>query len=355
VDGGTLLYGIGEDEHGRPRIPKPIELVGAAERVSQIVQSCISEPPAIEVREIPSEDDPARGYLAVVVPPSPQAPHMVTVGGDNRYYGRNATGNARLNEGDVARLYARRRSWEIDREALLEEAIARAPIERDQDFAYLHLFARPVVSDEDLLDRAKGDQHVADLLNALFSAAFSDDVWPGTYGRKSYSPDLTDNNSFERRADGWATAQGLEADWWNSVEPANVLDFEIGLDGSGHLFCGRAAERLQSGEFWLFENLVAGLTARFMSVLGGLYAAGAYLGPVDAGIAVIGLEGALSSALAENVYTRHSRSSYDRAEYRRTGRFPATILTQDPRHAARRLVTPLTRAITGERYDPFSE
>jgi hypothetical protein len=108
-DGGTLLYGIGEDDHGRPTIPKPIELAGAAERVSQIVRTCISEPPTIEVREIPSADDPSVGYLVVAVPSSPQAPHMVTVGGDNRYYGRSATGNARLTEGEVARLYERTR------------------------------------------------------------------------------------------------------------------------------------------------------------------------------------------------------------------------------------------------------
>jgi len=55
VDGGTLLYGVAKDNNGRPRVPSLIELAGAAERVSQIVQSCISEPPAIEVREISSE------------------------------------------------------------------------------------------------------------------------------------------------------------------------------------------------------------------------------------------------------------------------------------------------------------
>jgi hypothetical protein len=48
---------------------------------------------------------------------------MVTVGGDNRYYGRGATGNMRLSEGDVARLYERRQRWEIDREDMLDEVI----------------------------------------------------------------------------------------------------------------------------------------------------------------------------------------------------------------------------------------
>jgi hypothetical protein len=355
TDGGTLLYGIGEDEHGRPTVPSPIELAGAAERVDRIVRACISEPPAIEIRTIPTATDAAVGYLVIAIPPSPRAPHMVTVDGDNRYYGRSATGNVRLTEGEVARLYERRRSWEIDREELLNEAIARAPIEPRESFAYLHLVARPVVPDEDLLDRAKGDQHIANFLNGLFSAALSNDVWPRALGGKGYAPDLSDNNSFERRADGWATGQGLGPDWRNFGDPRGVLDFEIGLDGSGRLFCGGAAERMQSGDFYLYENLVAGLSTRFVRVLGSLYAAGAYLGLVDAGVAVTGLRGAVSSRLSQNIVSRHFLQPYERDEYKRTERFSATTLKEDPRSAARRLVSPLIRAITWEQYDPFSE
>lgn len=355
AEGGTLLYGIAEDDHGRPRVPSPIELAGAAERVSQIVQSSISEPPTIEVREIPSEEDPARGYLVVAVPPSPQAPHMVTVGSDNRYYGRNATGNARLTEGDVARLYERRRRWEVDRETILDEAVARAPIERDEGFAYLHLVARPGVPDEDMLDRAKGQRQIAEFLDGLFSAALSADVWPRTVGGKGYSPDLADSNPLERRADGWATGQGLGADWQNFRNPGNVLDVEIGLDGSGRLFCGRAAQRTERGDLLLIENLVAGLTTRFLHVLGGLYAAGGYLGPVDTGLAITGLRAAVSSRLSTNIIGRHYLRPYDRDEYRRTARFSASALAREPRQSARRLFSPLTRVITVEGYDPFSD
>jgi hypothetical protein len=155
-DGGTLLYGVGEDDHGRPMVPNPFELAGAAERVDQIVSTSISESPVIEVRSIRKGDDPDLGYLVVAVPQSPRAPHMVVVGGDHRYYGRSATGNVRLSEGDVARLYERRRRWEVDRNALLERAIDNAPVGPHSELAYLHLVARPVVPDEDLLDRARG-------------------------------------------------------------------------------------------------------------------------------------------------------------------------------------------------------
>src|SRR5215210_2455232 len=57
-DGGTLLYGVGEDDHGRPTVLRPIELAGTRERVNHIVRSCISEPPAIETRVIPKESEP---------------------------------------------------------------------------------------------------------------------------------------------------------------------------------------------------------------------------------------------------------------------------------------------------------
>ncbi len=168
---------------------------------------------------------------------------MVIVDKDHSYYGRNATGNVRLTEGEVSRLYERRRGWEVDREALLDGAIARAPLDPRDGLGYLHLVARPVVPDEDLLDRAKGDQDVTRFLNGLFSAAVSDEVFPRRY-RKGYSPGLSDNNSFDRRADGWATSLGLGAEWDSFGDPASVLESEVGLDGAVGSSVG--GERLRS-------------------------------------------------------------------------------------------------------------
>ena len=344
-DGGTLLYGIGEDVHGRPTIPNPIVLPGARERVTQIVRMCISEPPYIQVREIKKDGDTSLGYLVVVVPPSPRAPHMVTVDKDHRYYGRSDTGNVPLTEGEVARLYEKRGRWKINREKLLDEAIDSAPIGRHEDYAFLHLVARPVIVDEDLLDRAKGEQHIADFLYGLLSAAVRPEVFP-----TMYRPDLSLDKRYEPRADGWAASQGLGEEWRETRGPAYVLDFEFHRDGGGHLFCGRAAERRQ-GDLRIFEDVVAGLTSRFLSVLGGLYAAGSYLGPVDIGLAITGLRGGISNFLLNQW---DYPWPYDKDQYRRTERFSALMLTNDPTGAARKLVLPLTRAITRERYDPFS-
>ena len=283
----------------------------------------------------------------VHAPVSPRAPHMVTVGKEHRYYGRGPTGNTPLTEGEVARLYDRRQRWETDREAMLNEAINAAPIEHHEDHAYLHLIARPVVPDEDLFDNAKGGQHAVQFLDGLFTAAVSAEVFPDRY-----SPDLYGKNNYERRADGWAASQGLGIEWEERKDPNRVLDFEIGLDGSGRMFCGRAAATHRD-RLLIIDVLVAGLTARFLAVIGGLYAAVGYSGPVDVGLDVTGLRGGVSYILNDDPWT--DPTPYNKDQYRRTERLPASQLAGDSRGAARKLVLPLLRAITRERYDPFSD
>ena len=131
-----------------------------------------------------------------------------------------------------------------------------------------------------------------------------------------------------------------------------VLDFEIGLDGSGSLFCGRAAERRED-QLLIIEVVVAGLTARFLAVMGALYAEGDYVGPADVGLAVTGLRGSISFVLSRRFGI--SPTPYDKDQYRRTDRFPAPALSSNLREAASKLIRPLARAITRESYDPFSD
>src|SRR3954468_23467819 len=62
TDGGALLYGIGEDDHQQPTILQPIDLPGAAERVSGIVSTSITEVPYYFTREYHCADDASKGY-----------------------------------------------------------------------------------------------------------------------------------------------------------------------------------------------------------------------------------------------------------------------------------------------------
>jgi hypothetical protein len=102
VDGGPLLYGLGEDEDGRLTVLAPVELAGTPERVAQIVETSISEPPFIRIQTLPLEEDTSKGYVLVIVSRSPRAPHQVISAGDMRYYGLGAKGNRVLSEAEVA-------------------------------------------------------------------------------------------------------------------------------------------------------------------------------------------------------------------------------------------------------------
>jgi hypothetical protein len=154
VAGGQLLYGLAEDEHGEPTVPKPIELKGAAERIGNVVSTSVAEVPAYSSQAFPLTDDPSRGFLLLSIPTSSRAPHMVIVKGEGRYYGRSDKANRILLEDEVARLYDRRAKWDVDREALLRRTIDATPFAPERDHGYLHAFIQPVPPDTELWSRA---------------------------------------------------------------------------------------------------------------------------------------------------------------------------------------------------------
>jgi hypothetical protein len=61
VDGGSLLYGLGEDRDKRLTVLSPIGLEGTRERIAQIVQTSISEPPFIRVHALSTDSDASKG------------------------------------------------------------------------------------------------------------------------------------------------------------------------------------------------------------------------------------------------------------------------------------------------------
>ncbi len=347
-DGGVLLYGVAEDEHKRPTILAPFTLAGEAERIDQIVRMGLAEPPIIVITPLPRSHDPAVGYLVVAVPPSPRAPHMVLIDKDNRFYGRTATGNTPLTQGDVDRLYERRKHWEVDRDALLAEQIARAPLAPDDDFGYIHLIARPVAADEGLLDRARKDQNEPTLLQNLVTAASQRSVFASPY-----DPDFRAPNQWQIRADGWLAHFGTDPRYdQNAVKSGRRrLDLQVNNDGTAYLFHGRAAERRED-DLYVFPDIVAGITTRFLYLVGQLYDAAHYFGAVDIGLAVTGIQ-AGTPYFTNRAYYFERFSPYDRNEYRRTIRVIAPALAADAQTVAENLVMPFIRALTQGVYNPF--
>lgn len=351
TDGGVLLFGVGEDQHKRPTNPVPFMLAGVADRISQIVATSIMEVPYIDVREYPSAEDPARGYVAVIVPQSPRAPHQVTVGGDLRYYGRSANGNRRLTEGEVARLYERRQSWAVDREALLARCVAAAPLEPHATIGYVHAFARPVAPDEELWDRAAaahGDQ--AALRSALLSAAASSPVM-GTF-----DPSLG-NGGLDwqpQGADAWRMSKWRIPDYDDpsyTADPGRLAEATINIDGSGRMFCGRATDVPSDGRPVVMEVIIAGNVGAFLAMMGALYEAAGYLGQVDVGVAATNVRGAGSLRMRESFGAR----SYGAPTFKRTARLAAAELL-DHEQRTRDLLGRFFEAASGlVGYDPFTD
>lgn len=342
-DGGVLIYGIDEDTQGRPTVLHPIPLAGQPERITSIVQTSIAEPPRIVISTIPTAADPTRGYIVVVVPASERAPHMVVVKGDNRYYGRTATGNTPLSEAEVARLYERRQHWQVDREVLLTEEVERSPFPPHDGIAYLHLFARPVQHEEKFLERViEPGQAVQGTLNNLVTQVAQPCLFP-----QSYAPDFRSPEQWLHRAEGFLCKL------WEpnrSDDPSAALYLQIDFDGSGHLFCGRAAERLEE-KFLFFPKLVAGNTTRFLALMGSLYFRADYVGMVDIGVAITGIKGSIPHT--DNYRLRWSLSPYDQNEYRRTDRISALALNTEVYDIARKMLMPIFNAMSQARIDPF--
>src|ERR1700674_867925 len=71
-DGGVLIIGVAEDSEKLPTILAPLVLRGAAERISSIIRSALSEPPVFSIKELPKAGGPTEGYIAIIVPASPR-------------------------------------------------------------------------------------------------------------------------------------------------------------------------------------------------------------------------------------------------------------------------------------------
>ena len=349
VDGGVLVYGLGGDDPTRPNALLPFDLAGAAERIDQVAQMAIAEPPTIEIHDIPVQDGSGVGYLAVEIPASPRAPHMVTLEGDNRYYGRGATGNRILTEGEVARLYSRRERWEIDRRAWLEDAVAgmpfafEAPLERVGPMLVL---ARPVAASDRLLSRACGEQDPRHFLQRdVAEMARSRDPYPdqGTSGIGD-ALDVT-----RRGAEVWVMQR--DRDLTSSYQSR----LEIALDGTlsyWHAPVINSRAQREEGPAFIMERSITRALFQTLVVASLLYERGGYAGAVDVGVAVLGIEHATGAALSNSF---DSGPIYGAAEYRHDLRATTTEIRRDPEGLTRHLLEGLFDVVSPRQYDPFAE
>jgi hypothetical protein len=349
TDGGVLLYGVEQDRSGQPVNPDPIPLEGAKERVDQIVQTSIAEPPHIEIREYPTDADPAAGYLLVLIPQSARAPHQVTVGGNLRFYGRGATGNRILTEGDIARLYERRRAWERDAEQVLSRAVERSRLRATADQGLMYAVAAPLLPDNSIWDRAIASAGGRPELLAALKAAARD---PQIAAPDVPQPFQTPITEWEQFGSDRARLSSIGRDQDPNDPSLYFFDVDVSRDGSAEMTSAGVIWRVPPhSELVIVEPAIAGTVASFLALVDTMYRLAGYHGHLDVGVALVGLLGAVSLIVPPSAF---ERNPYNAVDYQRTERVSASELAE-PRDVVNRLLRHLFESTTGTvAFEPFT-
>lgn len=278
------------------------------------------------------------------------------MGGDGRFYGRSDTGNRRLSEEEIARLYARRQSQAVNREELLGRYVAALglPDPTPGEQGFLYAFAQPAVIDDRAWDRAVsaagGEQEALEHLREAVRSV-------GSHGWTAH--DLDSAMSWTRRgADKWSLDTSSRYDE-EQVKIERISRADLSMDGRASLFYGHAAEadRYPNGEarFAVFELGIAVVLNQFFGLVGQLYELAALHGAVDVGIAVKGIRGAISSHRISRPMLWQDPTPYGDDGAFRTLRCQADeLLTGEQAEVVRELTGRLFAALYGEDIDPLS-
>jgi hypothetical protein len=362
--GGTILIGVGEDADKRPTVRNPIRLAGAAERIAQIVQTSIAEVPQVLFRPYPLPSDASLGFLLVIVPPSPRAPHQVIVGDDRRFYGRGAKGNRRLPEQELALLYARRERLQVDLDARLEEVVRTTPYRSgDDDYGHIYAFVQPVPPDQSIWDaatvRAGGVGALQEQLSRATREVIVQAGVGGSFGGHHYW--------FPVGAEAMRMAQMAEDPPRDDLIDA-LCDITLNFDGRAVLFSGGVVRRViegagdTTGQRYIYEDQMVGNLAALLAFAGALFGTAAYYGAVDVGVLVTNLAGALSIGWGEVNARRYSHPllmwrdapAFNGGSFNRKLRLASSTELEDPGSVATSLLRRLLTATTGsDAYDPL--
>jgi len=170
--------------------------------------------------------------------------------------------------------------------------------------------------------------------------------------KQNYVPDFKPPPRWMHRAEGfWGQMDYPSSDILKA--PKRTLILQIDFDGSGHLFCGRAADREPQGTLSVFPEIIAGLTIRFVTFMARLYEKANYISMVDVGIVLTGLKGSVVNL--HDYEMQPSYPPYDRDDYKKSSRFTALQMLEDPMHSSKYLVVPFMKAISQDRIDPFKQ
>jgi hypothetical protein len=143
--GGAILIGVAEDEHARAASLSPVSLADEQlRRIHQIVASGVAPVPAIEIAMVPGAS-PDQGVMAILVAPSDNAPHAVSMNSGWRYPVRQGATTRYLSESEIAAAYDNRRGSALARRQALDQVWSECTDTLDTlDFAWLGMCLVPV-------------------------------------------------------------------------------------------------------------------------------------------------------------------------------------------------------------------
>ena len=360
IDSGVLIIGIDEGDETTPPSLTPVDLAGLPERIELVAANRVDPPLHVRIQTIPAAGQPGKGYLLVIVPPTPSKIHMV----DGRYWARGEKTRHALSDPEVQRYHQLALQGQRDATDLLDAEVRRDPAAAARLTAHAHLFviAQPVGARTDLLERIIGEAGPKGWHDFLHGQVRS-----GSAGRPLnpvWSPDLPGLSDVSRRADGWALssssirpgrtveAPGRDPLLHKADVEKDVLDLEVNEDGGLRLFCGGASDTLRDEDDddddmeCVIEGLVIGLTKRLVLVAEIIANTTSWLGSWDFGIAVTGLRGRVSLRLVQQGQ-EYQAAPYSKEEYRETVRATYERVVKDPDSIVADLTGRLNRALGG--------
>jgi hypothetical protein len=123
IDGGVLIIGVDEGDGTTPPSLTPVDLPELSERIEEVAANRVDPPLHVRIQTIRATGQPGKGYLLVIVPPTPSKVHMV----DGRYWGRGEKTRYPLSDGEVQRYHQLVLKGQRDATDLLDAEVRRDP------------------------------------------------------------------------------------------------------------------------------------------------------------------------------------------------------------------------------------
>lgn len=351
IDGGTFILGIEEivEDGGRKRLfPKPLELAGQPERVDAVARNSIDPPMTVHTLEIPSEADPALGYLVIDIDPSPVAPHMA----NGAYYGRGETSRHKLSDREVRRYHQLRQAQDDLASRLLDQEEARDYLTPDQSRqGHLYLVAEPLgripAAGAEFLRKPR---EIRDIIKSGSGNMGSDSgLHPAEAGtireRDAGTAFITE------QADGPGRTPNA-ARYPQGAWELGLLDIEVQQAGGIRVYLSTATQPFQDGEFLVRDGVIVTYVRHLLAWLTDMAPKTGYNGHWALGLRATRLRGHRSS-FRTNLARYGTAGAMDTDRYSRTTVASTRDIQDRPEDVVAALVGDLLRVLGTAREHGF--